>query len=68
MVLLGVLEQCVVELVSPQHVLTRITAANIRLALASDALFRFAVEALRRFLHGARGAGMALYAAQGPVS
>ena len=46
----------------------RVAAPRLRVVLALDALVRVALEALQRFLNAARGASVALYATQGPVS
>ena len=57
-----------VEDVASVLLLARVAAPGLSFVLALDALFRIALETLRRFLHATRGAGMALYATQGPVS
>ena len=59
-------EHIIVEAVCGQIFAARVAAPSLRVALSLDALFRFALEAFRRPLNAARGAGMALYATQGP--
>ena len=65
---LGMTQHVLVELVPGQYLLASVAAAGIRLALALDALFRVAFEVFWDLLNAARGAGMARYAAQCPIS
>ena len=65
---LGMTQHVFVELLLGEYLLARVAAASIRLALALDALFRVAFEALRELLNVARGAGMATKASESPIS
>ena len=65
---LSMSQHVLVELVSGEYLLVCVAAPRVRLALALDALFRVAFEALRELLNVARGAGMAAQASENPIS
>ena len=61
LVLLGIVQHILVELVLLHRLFAGIAAPRVRLALALDALFRIGFEAFWELFNTARGAGVARY-------
>ena len=66
-VLLRITQHDIVEVVCGQVFAARVAAPSLRVALASDALFRVAFEAPWGFLNFARGARVATTASESPI-
>ena len=67
LVLLGMVQHVLVELVSLQHVVASVAAPSFSVPPALDAVFRIGFEAFGDLLNTARGAGVARYTTQCPI-